>query len=231
MLKKVIKYSSSIILILTFAIIMIIGYYGSVLPETFNVLEDDNLFLNIFPFSVCVSSKVSPTNLNISENRSIQNCKTNYPAKLKLLNILPIKTVQVNVIPKRSVIPCGTPFGVKIYTQGVMIIEISDVVTNKGLYSPAKISGLQKGDIITKINDKNIYSNEDLEEILQNSQGENINLSITRNEENFETSLKPLKSCDDDKYRAGIWVRDSSAGIGTLTFVDPTTQTFAGLGH
>lgn len=231
MLKKVIKYSGSIILTLMFAIIMIIGYYGSVLPETFNVLEDDNLFLNIFPFSVCVSSKVSPTNLNISENRSIQNCKTNYPAKLKLLNILPIKTVQVNVIPKRSVIPCGTPFGVKIYTQGVMIIEISDVVTNKGLYSPAKISGLQKGDIITKINNKNIYSNEDLEEILQNSQGENINLSITRNEENFETSLKPLKSCDDDKYRAGIWVRDSSAGIGTLTFVDPTTQTFAGLGH
>lgn len=232
MLKKVIKSFGTIFFILITGIISVITYYKHTLPEIFYASEDDKPFLNLFPFSVSTLQDSSCTNLNIQKvGNSHPNLNVGYQAKLKFLNILPIKTVQVHVVPKKQVTPCGTPFGVKIRTQGVMIIEISDVMTDKGLISPAKNAGLQKGDIITEIDNKSISSNEDLEQALQDSKENIINLSIMRNEQLMNVSLKPIKSCDDEKYRAGIWVRDSSAGIGTLTFIDSDTNTFAGLGH
>lgn len=232
MLKKVVKFFGTALLVLIVAIAAFTSYYSSILPETFTILEGDSPFLNIFPFSVSTSQNTYCTNLNIYDKNTYQSdSKTNYTAKLKFLNILPIKTVQVNVSPKKAVIPCGTPFGVKIYTQGVIVIEISDVMTAEGLISPAKNAGLQKGDIITKINGESVSCNEDLEQIFQKYGCDDINLSVIRNEQPMNISIKPIKSCDDEKYRAGIWVRDSSAGIGTLTYIDSETNTFAGLGH
>lgn len=154
-----------------------------------------------------------------------------YQANLTLMNIIPLKSVAVEIVEESKVIPCGTPFGVKIFTDGVMIIGLSNVKTEKGLCNPARISGLKKGDVINKVNNKDIKSNDELASIIEKSTGKPINVSVVRGNITFDTSIAPVKSIDDDSYKAGIWVRDSSAGIGTLTFYDSSKGTFSGLGH
>ena len=229
LVKKGLKLSAIIFFALTIVSVIALKCYSSVLPETFHVLEEDGSVLDIFPFSVCTQKEASCINMNAGKSNTIY--QKNYPAQLKLFNIIPIKTVHVSVTPNIEVTPCGTPFGIKIYTQGVIVIDISDVNTSQGVCSPAKLSGLEKGDIITHINDLEVKSNEEFEQILQKSKGNTLNMTVIRNEQTMSLSLKPIKSFDDEKYRAGIWVRDSSAGIGTLTFIDNSNNIFAGLGH
>jgi stage IV sporulation protein B len=181
----------------------------------------------MFPFSVNAKKEEK----NVKTAMYDKDSSKSYVANLTFLNIIPIKTVQVNVVPKCSVAPCGTPFGVKIHTEGVMVIGVSEVSTNTGNKSPAKISGLQKGDVISKVDSQTISNNDDLEKIIENSNGKEVRLSVFRNDTGLELNLTPLKSVGDNKYRAGIWVRDSSAGIGTLTFCNNESKVFGGLGH
>ncbi len=95
---------------------------------------------------------------------------------------------------------------------------------------PAKEAGLKVNDIITKVNDNQVKSNEALCEKIVNSQGKTINLTILRNNKELSINLTPAKD-EDNKYKAGIWVRDSCAGMGTITYYDSTTSEYAGLGH
>ena len=221
------KFKNIILLISLLAVSIGFSYMYIYTPNDFIISEGESCSFNIFPFFVesekerlCYSNCINPCNIEKS-----------YCAKLKFLNFFPIKTVSVNVAPKEEVEICGTPFGIKIYTEGVMIIGISEVYSKNGFVSPAKNCGLKKGDVLKKVNNKEIYTNEELEKIIENSEGNEISLIVQRCGDIFETLLKPVKSYDEGKYRAGIWVRDSSAGIGTLTFRNPKTKFFAGLGH
>ncbi len=226
-MKKRVKSIIKIFSIFIFTILCSHLYISYTLPSSYNIFEDENRSFKIFPFFV--STKPTTSCVKAADN-SFSSQKS-YIASLNFLNLIPIKTVKVNIVPRRNVNPCGTPFGVKIYTEGVMVINISDVQTEYGNESPGKSCGLQKGDIITKIDGKKIKNNEELEKIIENSSGNKINISIVRNNKEIQAVLKPKKSCEDGKYRAGIWVRDSCAGIGTLTFKDKENNMFGGLGH
>lgn len=226
-MKKILRNCALTLLIISVAVFCGISYASSTLPNVYQVFENDSSSFQIFPFSVNAKKEKEDVKTAMSD----KSAPKSYLAELMFLNVLPVKTVQVNVVPKSSVVPCGTPFGVKIYTQGVMVIGISEVNTSAGVKSPAKISGLQKGDIISKVDDRVIFNNEELEKIIENSGGKEIKLSVLRSNAAFDINLAPLKSSEDDKFRAGIWVRDSSAGIGTLTFFSNENKVFAGLGH
>lgn len=177
------------------------------------------------PLPVIISTKKD--NKFISTSTRADKCN----AELLLMNVIPIKDININPSEEVTVIPCGAPFGIKLFTEGVVIVGISDVKSTNGIYNPAKIAGLKKGDIIVNINDNCVNSNEDVANILENSQGRDLDLLIKREDSEFHSKLKPVKSCDDDMYKAGIWVRDSSAGIGIMTFINPQTNVFGGLGH
>ena len=113
-----------------------------------------------------------------------------------------------------------------------MIINVSSVILEDGSkVSPAEKAGLLTGDIILKANGKDLGKIGDLIEIVENSEGKPIKLVYKRKNTQYSTVITPIKSGDDDKYRLGIWVRDSSAGIGTLTFVDPVNKVYGALGH
>ncbi len=132
---------------------------------------------------------------------------------------------------KLKLVPCGDVFGVKFFTKGVIIIGNTDIETQSGFINPAQISGLEKDDIITKINGKEVNTVEELAEIIEKSNGNILFVEYIRNNENSSTELKPVLSVSDNKYKTGIWVRDSTAGIGTITYYNPENKTFAGLGH
>ncbi len=153
-----------------------------------------------------------------------------YQVDLRLFGAIAVKNVQVQVVPKQYVIPGGFPFGIKMFTDGVMVVGISDLLTPQGKANPAQEAGIHMGDVILQINGQTVLSNEDVAEIIGASAGRPVTLVMKRKEDVFPLQLKPVLG-EDGTYKAGIWVRDSSAGIGTMTFLDPATNTFGGLGH
>lgn len=156
--------------------------------------------------------------------------KCNKEYKVSLFGIIPIKNIQVRELDKIKVTPCGTPFGVKLLTDGVMVIDIKDVSCNEGNRFPAKEAGLKVGDVITSVDGNKVSSNNELKELVSTSEGRLLRLKYKRNFEEYETKLKPAYSLKDEKWLAGLWVRDSSAGIGTITFCTEN-GIFGGLGH
>ncbi|RGQ35609.1 PDZ domain-containing protein [[Clostridium] leptum] len=148
-----------------------------------------------------------------------------------LLDAIPIKTVDVEVVEETQVIPCGTPFGVKIFTQGVVVVGMSDLKASGKTVNPARSAGLKIGDVITSINGIQVNTNEEVAAIIEKSGGVPLSLAVLRSNMSFEVEITPVKADDGTSYKAGLWVRDSSAGIGTLTFYNPEGHSFAGLGH
>ncbi len=125
----------------------------------------------------------------------------------------------------------GMPFGVKFMTEGVLVVGFCDVSTKGSTKSPALDAGLKLNDVITMVNGHNITSSAELTKIVEESQGNSITLTYTRDGKECKATLKPKYSKDEAKYKSGLYVRDSGAGIGTVTFIMPETYAFGGLGH
>ena len=151
---------------------------------------------------------------------------------LKLLGLINIKPVSVQVVDRRVLALCGTPFGIKMVTDGVMVIGTGAVTDcNSRAVSPAQTAGIQEGDIILSINGEKISSKKQLTKLVESSAGQPLSLVVRRGEQLTSLHLSPVRSSLDNSYHLGLWVRDSSAGIGTMTFYDPNNGCFAGLGH
>lgn len=205
-------------------IFYIIGYESVSAQSAFTISENKNQI--VLPYPLCVSAD---TDSFISASTKNNSAKFGN-GELKLFNSIPIKKVDIKVSNEKYVTPCGTPFGVKLYTRGVMVISMEDIAINGKFLNPAKDAGIQVGDVILSANGAETDTNEQLSKIISSSNGKSIKLKVRRDNVIFSTTLSPV-SCDSTQYRIGIWVRDSSAGIGTMTFYDDDTGCFAGLGH
>ena len=169
----------------------------------------------------------SPINSNSYKNPD--NADEIYTANL--FGIIPIKKVQINIFPQTALIPGGMPFGVKFFTEGVVVVGLSDIETDRGTSNPAKAAGIKTSDIITQINGIPINNVEEAAKIIESSDGDTLYLNILRDGKTVELKLKPVYSVSESKYKSGIWLRDSTAGIGTVTFITPANYAFGGLGH
>ena len=101
---------------------------------------------------------------------------------------------------------------------------------DKKMYKPYENTGIEEGDTITKVNEIAITSTDNLIDIVNNSNGEAIKLNYIHDEQTKECSIEPVKTSENE-YKLGLWVRDSAAGVGTVTFYEPSTRTFGALGH
>lgn len=169
-----------------------------------------------------------PFNLNVETGASLDGAGF-FPVRLEsiesgaqyFLGNIPIKRAVVNEQERRYVIPSGEPFGIKIMSNGVMVID-----TTSG--SPAEKAGIRCGDVITSVNGKEVFTNSELSSAIEQC-GECANIVFERDGSKISAEVYPVST--GDSAIIGAWVRDSAAGIGTLTFVDPGSGTFAGLGH
>lgn len=124
----------------------------------------------------------------------------------------------------------GEPFGLKMYSDGVMIVELESYFDGSKYVCPAKKGGLKESDIIKEINGTKITSNETLREAALNSDGNTLEVTFERDNKTLTKEIVPIKNTAGN-YLIGAWVRDSSAGIGTVTYYDKSENYFAGLGH
>ena len=187
---------------------------------------------NFAGISLKIGDKDCDTVLASSEISSLSDSKNKEATvDVKLFNTFNVKEVSVSIIDKTTVVPVGQVSGLKLYTNGVLVVGMSGI---KGIdnqkYKPYENSGIEEGDRITKINNEEVTDTNTLINIVNKSEGKNLEIEYVRNNEIKNCNITPIKY-GDGSYKLGLWVRDSAAGIGTLTFYEPSTGNFAALGH
>lgn len=177
-----------------------------------------------------VSSQVESLHVNFIKGVTLKaNHIDNYRMDLKLFGILPYKNVDIQVIQDKTLIPSGIPIGIYVKTQGVLVVGIGEFKNQAGeVISPAKYI-LQPGDYILDVNGEEIENKRQFVKMIENSDGNELIMTLLRNGETTEVKIQP-ESNQNDEWKLGIWVRDNAQGIGTLTYVD-TDDTFGALGH
>lgn len=203
------------------------------MPNSIVLFENENLKLNtIFGINI---EKIN--NVNLNNYRTIQTstggAKTNAQTTNLAVNLfgLKVKEISVNVIENTEVVPLGNIVGLKLYTSGVLVVgmsEISGKDSNK--YKPYENSEIKEGDMIVEIDKKTVTSTNELIKCVNSSNGKEIEITFVRDGKVLETSITPVKT-KNNNYKLGLWVRDTAAGVGTVTFYDPETGRFASLGH
>ncbi len=149
---------------------------------------------------------------------------------IKFLKI-PLKTTTTTPVSREYVVVSGDVFGIRLYSDGIVIVGSAPVLTENGKINPAENAGLKVGDVIKAIDGRRVTKNSDLSDAIKNCEGREIELLIESDDKSKVIRFTPVLSAEDNKYKAGLWIRDSTAGIGTVTYFDPDTLTFAGLGH
>lgn len=189
--------------------VMVLGVSDYAVPDTVTLTEDE-----IY---------------NVSANA--EGVTGDAVVKAKLFGVVPIKNVNVEVVSKDTLVPGGQVFGVKFFTKGVLVVRLADIETSAGNISPAKTAGLVEGDVILEINGTEVNTAEEMASEVERCKGGELNIVYRRNDEQSACVITPALCVSDKKYKTGIWVRDSTAGIGTVTYYNPETGAFAGLGH
>ncbi len=201
------------------------------IPKSVILFQGENLNIKKL-FGISLESKNSDYGAILTSSESIHESKigtTNL--EVKLFNTFNVKDIDVSIIERTKVIPVGQVSGIKLFTRGVLVVGMSEI---KGIdnqkYKPYQDSGIQEGDTIVQIEGKQILDTKQLIENVNSSNGKEINIKYVRNDDTLECSIKPVKT-GKKEFKLGLWVRDSAAGIGTLTYFEPSTNKFAALGH
>lgn len=151
------------------------------------------------------------------------------PLLLLALALLPGRAYAADI--PTTVVPVGRAVGIKLFSDGVVVVGTSEVPSEAGNVNPAKACGLKEGDIITHINSTEVDSIEEVSALLQELEGEPMSIRAIRDEKQVQLTAQAVFCPTDSTYKLGAWIRDSMAGIGTVTYYDPASQTFGALGH
>ncbi len=201
-----------------------VGYLQQALPDRVTVSEGERFHIGVW---VQEQTPFAGRTMAASATKAGEEYRT----RLTLAGLFPIKETAVSVVDTPVVMVCGTPFGIKLYTDGVLIVGMSDVMTAAGGVNPAAAAGVCVGDTILAIDGRAVTTNREVSRLINACEGRPVTLRLRRDGVEFEATFTPARAADEPGYRAGLWVRDSTAGVGILTFYDPDTGVFGGLGH
>ncbi|NHC40014.1 SpoIVB peptidase [Bacillus sp. MM2020_1] len=205
------------------------------IPKTITVFEgQDYSFQKAASVSAALGSHHSNITLNQESHTVSMKASENGKSEMLLeFAGIPIKKVDVHVLKDFRVIPGGQSIGVKLNTVGVLVVGHHLINTISGKKSPGEIAGIKIGDIITEINGNKIEKMTDVAPFVQaaGQEGKPLDMVISRESGKITTKLTPLKDKGENIYKLGLYIRDSAAGIGTMTFVHPQSKKYGALGH
>lgn len=229
---KIIKTATMAIAAVVMSVMGLVWFYSETLPDSFYVGESPLSVSSVFSISSkpCMDTSfyASTYSGGISEDlvgNRLESVTKISDSTLMLFDSVPIKNIQEKTVSRPMLVPGGQPFGIKLMTDGVIVVKMEKLEGS----CPASECGIRVGDIITSINDETVDSNQKISDIISSSQGKPCVVCYKRNNEQKTATLTPVYT--QGSYKGGMWVRDSSAGVGTITFYDPETEAFGGLGH
>lgn len=149
---------------------------------------------------------------------------------LSFLGIIPLKTVAVQAMPYEELIPCGEVVGIKIDTSGVLVLGVGEFESERGITAPCK-GVIEVGDLITDCNGKEVENKEDFRSIIESSEDEAVELAVLHKGQEKHVTIWPCFCPAENQYKIGLWIKDSTQGIGTITYINPRTGSFGALGH
>lgn len=214
------KKIKNLIIIIFLLIIYIYTVYLSVIPPNIILLEGEKENIkNIFGIQKIKTAKT------INDSSNISNIE------FKLFGKINLKSVNITTIDEIEVVPVGKIIGLKLYTNGVLIVGLSKIEDeNNNLVKSYNEQDIKEGDTIVKVNDEEIEDIESLKEKINKSNGEKVTLTLVRNGSIVTSSILPIKT-KNGNYKLGLWVKDAATGVGTMTFYEPISNYFAALGH
>lgn len=202
-------------------------------PDQFQVGQTEPHFDGLWSRLITVE-KTAASGQSVSVASSKFSGSEKLDIAYKLFGIFPIKTGEVEVMKPMNLIPGGQSIGVTLQTKGVMVVGQAPVVDKNGKkIFPAKEAGIEVGDILLKINNQEVRSDQDVSNAVHQAgeQKQNANVLYKHKDEILEKIVKPIFCVETGRYRMGLFVRDEAAGVGTLTFIDPASKQYGALGH
>ena len=227
-MKKILKISILIVLFFVYMYVLAI----EAIPDSLILFEGESLNLKtILGLNIKQDESYKAIQTASTTSSGVTNEAGSTSINISLLGKVPVKEVNVSVLPRTTVIPVGTVAGVKLYTNGVLVVGMTEVQGMDNIkYKPYENSGLKEGDMIVSIEEQEITNTIDLVNTVNKSNGEIVDIKYVRDGETLECSILPAQTAREE-YKLGLWVRDSAAGVGTVSFYEPKTKTFGALGH
>lgn len=232
-------------ILLIFLLLIVYIYVCSIalMPDNIILFQGENLNINTLLGVTTKQEEQNPkysllnnSNYGIMQTSSSNDNNTkigNTSITLELFGTIPLKEIDVNVIPRTTVIPVGRLIGLRLYTEGVLVVGMSEITGQDNVkYKPYEYSGIEEGDTIIEVNNKEISNTEELINCVNNSNGTELVVKYLEEESNeiITSNITPVKTSENE-YKLGLWVRDAAEGVGTITFYEPSTGKFAALGH
>ncbi len=157
----------------------------------------------------------------------------NLTLDFRLFGVIPLRQMEVFVLPEKHIMPGGHSIGIKLQAEGVLVVGYNLISDHDRLISPAKEEGIRIGDVIVEINGRPVTDLMDAAELIREGSegGKTLHLTVFRGGESLEFRVKPLFCQENRSQRIGLYIRDSAAGVGTLTFYEPETGIYGALGH
>ena len=228
---KNLKFLLKIFIIVILFVVYIYVIAINAIPENIVIFQGEDVNIKtILGLNVNVVDEENALETSSTNQNGINN-SNKQTAKLNLFQNIFLKNIDIDVLPKTKVIPIGSVAGIKLYTNGVLVVGMSEIqgMDNKK-YKPYENTGIQEGDRIIAVNNTDIENTEDLMKNVNMSNGNEVKIKYVHNQKSLECSIKPIETSSKE-YKLGLWVRDSAAGVGTVTFYEPSSQSFGALGH
>lgn len=216
---------------LIFILSILLAYVTNIdaIPKNVILFEGESLNVStVFGIKIDKENEIQISK-TVSQKDASYTKKENY--SVKFLDKFTVKKVEANVIPKTKVVPLGSTIGLKLHTDGVLVVGMSEVKNiNNEKNKPYEKSKIKEGDIIVEVNGVAITNTNDLIQTVNESKGNKLSIKYKRDNQTYEDEMMPSQTSATE-YKLGLWVRDTAAGIGTISFYEPETKNFAALGH
>ncbi len=177
------------------------------------------------PFSLAADA--APVDASTSERLR----ETERIVEVKLFDLVTVKRMQVHQRERVMLMPGGQSIGVALYMPGALVVGMTSFAAMDGkAASPAQTGGLKAGDIIVGVNGEKVKNAVHLAELCTRG-GNTLSLTVRREEDTYGLEIAPVRAAEDGLYKLGVWVRDSTAGIGTISFYTMEALRYGALGH